>query len=92
MNSKLIIILIILFILWRKKEHFSMLQNNTCSKLCCGTQYPVPFKKKYDEYLCNDDNEYVTSNLTCINSNGGSGCLCITKDQFESLNSRGSNK
>ena len=50
------------------------------------------FKKKYDEYLCNDDNEYVTSNLTCINSNGGSGCLCITKDQFESLNSRGSNK
>ena len=50
MNFKLIIILILLFILWKKKEHFDI-EEQYCSKLCCGTQYPVPFKMKYDEYL-----------------------------------------
>ena len=89
MNLKLIIILIIIFIFWRRKEHFN---SQYCSKLCCGTQYPVPFKRKFDEYLCNNDNEYVTTNLTCMNTNGESGCLCITKDQLESLNSKENNK
>ena len=66
----LIIFLIILFLI-RNKETFAVQYNqyflddgnngnsgvhdNLCSKLCCGQQYPVPFKYNYEDDVCNNN-------------------------------------
>lgn len=67
------------------------LQNNLCSKSCCSAQYPVPFKLNYDDMVCRQNQEFVPNNIMCNNSWQDSGCLCMTKNQFNNLANRGGN-
>ena len=90
----LIIFLIILFLI-RNKETFTVQYNqyflDDGNKLCCGQQYPVPFKHNYEDDVCNNNNEYVSSDIVCNSSYNDTGCLCLTKDQFNHLSNRGKN-
>ena len=67
------------------------IQHNLCSKSCCSSQWPTPFKQKYDPYVCGNKDQYVPSKLMCNNSFQDSGCLCLTKDQAQHIYSRGQN-
>lgn len=36
------------------------IQHNLCSPSCCsGSQWPTPFKQKYDPYVCNNKDKFV---------------------------------
>jgi hypothetical protein len=62
---------------------------NRCSKQCCKfTQWPLPSELKSKELP--DDANYIGNNMSC-NFGSGSGCLCVTKDDFNYLANRGSN-
>ena len=67
------------------------LQNNLCSKSCCGPQWPVPFKQSKDPYVCANKQKFVGSNMFCNNNFQDSGCLCLEKDQALFLYNRGGN-
>ena len=66
-------------------------QHNLCSKSCCSSQWPTPFKQKYDKYVCSGNQEYVPSKMFCNNSFQDSGCLCLTKKQAQHIYNRGTN-
>ena len=60
---------------------------NKCSQDCCKhVQWPLPT----DIRSKNVDENLIGSNLTC-NFGSGSGCLCVTKDDFNYLASRSAN-
>lgn len=65
--------------------------NNLYSKACCSPQYPPPFATPYDETACKTRQEYANTNYYGNNSFQDSGCLCMTKDQYKFINSRGGN-
>jgi hypothetical protein len=67
------------------------IQHNLCSKSCCSEQWPTPFKRKYDPYVCQNKDKFVASNLFCTNSFQDSGCLCLTKKQSQFIYNRGAN-
>ena len=53
-----------------------------CSHSCCNhTQWPVPHIKV---------NKNLATNMMC-NRGNGSGCVCMEKDNFNNLSSRGGN-
>lgn len=67
------------------------LDKNMCSKQCCKfSQWPVPTdlieKTIPEDQLKN----YIGSNMSC-NFGNGSGCLCVTKDDFNYLANHGGN-
>lgn len=64
-------------------ENDSRLLYNKCSLSCCGPQYPLPFQPDEDPFTCDKDgnNKYLTSDLTCTNNAGGTGCMCLTPNQ-----------
>ena len=64
---------------------------NMCSKSCCSTQYPPPFGLPVDPLVCGSKKEFLPSSYTCNNGWQDSGCLCMSKEQSEFLNSRGNN-
>jgi hypothetical protein len=67
------------------------LDKNICSKQCCKhVQWPVPHDAITKEISDKDMEKYIGTNLTC-NLGSGSGCLCVTKDDFNYLSNRGSN-
>ena len=67
------------------------LETNMCSKQCCNhTQWPVPDDVKIKDMSDEEMGKYVPTNLSC-NFGSGSGCLCVTKDDFKYLSNRGSN-
>lgn len=62
------------------------IDTNKCGPECCKqTQWPVPF-----ELGPKADSEYVGSNMSC-NYGSGSGCVCLKKNDFDYLSSRGNN-
>jgi hypothetical protein len=67
------------------------LDKNRCSKQCCKhVQWPVPHDAKTKEIPDKELENYIGTNLSC-NFGEGSGCLCVTKDDFNYLSNRGSN-
>ncbi len=64
-------------------ENDSRLLYNKCSLSCCGPQYPLPFQMEEDPFTCdkNGNSKYLTSDLTCTNNAGGTGCMCLTPGQ-----------
>ena len=69
---------------WEPTQHpQSNLENdermiyNKCSLSCCSSQYPLPFKTNQSLL----DNTTQTSQMTCHNGLGGSGCLCCVIKQ-----------
>ena len=67
------------------------LDQNMCSKQCCNhSQWPVPHDAKSGPIPKDKLKNYIGTNLTC-NYGNGSGCLCVTKDDFNYLANRGGN-
>jgi hypothetical protein len=67
------------------------LDKNICSRQCCKhVQWPVPHDAVTKEISDKDMKNYIGNNLSC-NFGSGSGCLCVTKDDFNYLANRGSN-
>lgn len=60
---------------------------NKCSLSCCSPQYPTPFQGSTDPFVCgkDGDNKYLSSNYTCQNNTGGTGCLCMTQKQVDGM-------
>lgn len=67
------------------------IQHNLCSPSCCSEQWPTPFKRKYDPYVCQNKDKFVPSNIFCNNTFQDSGCLCLSKKQASFLYNRGGN-
>lgn len=67
------------------------IQHNLCSRSCCSEQWPTPFKRKYDPYVCGNKDKFVPSRIMCSNSFQDAGCLCLTKKQAAHLYNRGGN-
>ena len=64
---------------------------NRCSKQCCKhVQWNVPIANVKKEISNAEMENYIGTNLSC-NSNSGSGCLCMTKNNFNTLSNRGFN-
>lgn len=64
---------------------------NRCSRQCClHTQWPVPFDLKDKDMPDEELKNYVSTNFSC---NGGekSGCVCVSKNDFDYLSNRGTN-
>jgi len=68
-----------------------LMRFNLCSPLCCSQQWPLPFKLGYDRYVCNSEQEYMPTTMTCNNSWQNSGCACVNKSQYDFLVNRGNN-
>lgn len=67
------------------------LDQNKCSRQCCGqSQWQLPEALKSKDMTDEEAKNYVPSNFFC-NLGSGSGCLCLTKDDFNYLASHGSN-
>ena len=62
------------------------IDKNLCSRDCCKhVQWPVAHDKKSI-----DTKDYIGSNMSC-NFGSGSGCVCVTKNDFDYLSTRGNN-
>ena len=74
-----------------ESDDIRKLDKNICSKQCCNhSQWPVPDDAKTGPIPKEKLAEYIGSNLSC-NFGEGSGCLCVTKDDFNYLTNRGGN-
>lgn len=72
-------------------EGIIKLDKNMCSKQCCKhTTWPSSVGDIEGDIKKEDLDKYIGSNLSC-NFGNGSGCLCITKDDFNYLSNRGQN-
>lgn len=67
------------------------LNYNQCSMACCSAQWPVPFKVPVDESIEAHADDFVPTNYYCNNGWQNSGCVCMTKEQSQFLDSRGHN-
>ena len=67
------------------------IQHNLCSPSCCVSQYPTPFKQKYDKFVCDNKDKFVPSRIFCSNTFQDAGCACITKKQAKFIYNRGGN-
>jgi hypothetical protein len=67
------------------------LRTAPCSKSCCSSQYPTPFKLRDDKNVCANKGKFVPNNLICNNEWQDSGCMCLTQKQSDFLSSRGGN-
>jgi hypothetical protein len=67
------------------------LDKNICSRQCCKfSQWPVPHDLNEQTIPEDQLKNYIGSNFSC-NYGNGSGCLCVSKDDFNYLADRGGN-
>ena len=84
------------------QENFKPINNNEvnnivkldtqkCSTSCCGlNQWPVP-NELLDPSISQEElKKYIPSNFGCT-SGGSNGCLCLTQENSNYLNSHGNN-
>lgn len=72
-------------------DQIKKLDQNKCSRQCCGqAQWTLPEELRSKDMTEEEAKKYIPSNFSC-NLGNGSGCLCITKDDFNYLASHGSN-
>lgn len=72
---------------------YDFTQSGICSKSCCTLppRWPQPFRLEDDVLVKNNLDKFSQSNMFCSDSENGSGCLCLTKDQKDFLSKRGNN-
>ena len=64
---------------------------NKCSRQCCSqTQWPLPQELQVNDMTPEEASKYMPNNFSC-NFGESSGCLCLTKDNYNYLSSRGNN-
>ncbi len=67
------------------------LDKNMCSKQCCKfSQWPVPHDLNEKNIPEDQLKDYIGSNMSC-NFGNGSGCLCVSKNDFNYLANRAGN-
>lgn len=66
-----------------------LLQKPICSKTCCSSQWPVPFKLDDDDKI--DKKDYTPVAYSCNTLDQDTGCLCIKKDYVDFIGTRGLN-
>ena len=67
------------------------IDQNMCSKQCCKfSQWPVPNGLVENTMTEDQMKDYIGSNMSC-NFGSGSGCVCFSKNDFETLANRGGN-
>jgi hypothetical protein len=75
----------------KSDKEIRKLDKNMCSTQCCNhSQWPVPHDAKTGPIPKDKLNNYIGTNFSC-NFGNGSGCLCVTKDDFNYLADRGGN-
>lgn len=69
------------------------LDAHKCSRSCCvNTGWPLPKELRDNDIPEKEMKNYISSNYSCnLGSNNGGGCVCVTKDDYELLGSRGGN-
>ena len=73
------------------KQDIPKIDTNKCSKQCCRqVQWPVDIGEVEGDLTQEELKNYIGSNLSC-NFGQGSGCLCVSKNDFNYLGSRGGN-
>ena len=67
------------------------IDTNRCSRDCCGlNQWPVPTEMLNNDIPPNELKNYIPSNFSCnFGDNIGSGCVCLTKNDYTYLNKHG---
>lgn len=74
-----------------------VIDTKICHPSCCSNQWPRPFDNMTEYELTSylkeshSPNNFVTTNYTCANGDGGSGCPCINNDSYFLLINRGNN-
>jgi hypothetical protein len=63
---------------------------NKCSRQCCAQTQYLPQQLQVYDMTKEEAANYIPNNLSC-NFGNGSGCLCMTKNNFNYLSSRGNN-
>ena len=72
-------------------NHGPKIDQSLCSRSCCKhAQWPLPEELMTKEIPEEQLSNYVGNNFSC-NNGSGSGCLCLTKSQYDYLASRGNN-
>ena len=69
------------------------LDTNKCSKSCCiNSGWQLPKELQSNDMSPDELKNYLPTNFSCnFGSNNGSGCICVSKDNYELLGSRGGN-
>lgn len=68
-----------------------LVPNMKCSKSCCGQQWkPMLTNLPYDPLICNSNEDYVPTNLTCSDQNT-TGCVCAPSWWRNYMNTRARN-
>jgi len=64
-----------------------------CSPSCCiNSGWAVPNELKSKDIPEKEMKDYIPTNYSCnFGSNNGSGCVCVKKNNFDYLGSRGGN-
>ena len=73
------------------EKNIVKLDQNKCSTSCCGlSQWPVPSEILDNSIPPDELKNYIPSNFGCT-SGDYSGCLCLTQQNSDYLNSHGNN-
>jgi hypothetical protein len=71
------------------------LDTNKCSRSCCiNSGWELPKELQPTDMSVDELKNYIPSNFSCnfgSNTESGGGCVCVTKNAYESLGSRGGN-
>jgi hypothetical protein len=73
--------------------HGPKLDTNKCARSCCvNSGWPLPEELKPKDLSPEELANYIPTNFSCnLGSNTGGGCVCVTKDDYKYLSSRGTN-
>ena len=74
-------------------SHGPKIDVNKCSRSCCkNNNWPYPEELQPKDMTPEELKNYIPSNFSCnLGSNSGGGCVCLTKENYNYLGSRGSN-
>lgn len=73
--------------------HGPKLDLNKCSRSCCvNSGWPYPDELKPNDMTPQELENIIPTNFSCnLGSNNGGGCLCVSKNDYNYLSSRGTN-
>lgn len=69
------------------------IDTNKCARSCCiNTGWAYPPELRPNDVSEEEMKNYIPSNFSCnFGSDNGGGCVCVKKDDFKHLSSRGGN-